>query len=107
MSENKYTTNNNHTLVAVSSADDETPVYLRADPVSKTLLMGGLTAGVSYDYLDVQQTSATAASLDVPFTTPEVVESARFLHVILNMPIGTATASQVIRGQVMVRGRFV
>jgi hypothetical protein len=50
---------------------------------------------------------AVANPIDVQFTTPEVVESGRFLHVILNLPIGTATASQVIRGVVTVRGRFI
>jgi hypothetical protein len=50
---------------------------------------------------------AVAAPIDVNFVTPEVVESGRFLHVILNLPIGTATASQVIRGVVQVKGRFI
>lgn len=50
---------------------------------------------------------APAERLEVLFQTPEVVESDRFLHVILNCPIGTATASQVIRGQVTVLGRFI
>lgn len=50
---------------------------------------------------------AAANPIDVTFITPEVVESGRFLHVILNLPIGTATASQIIRGQVMIKGRFI
>lgn len=50
---------------------------------------------------------AVVDPLDVTFETPEVVESGRFLHVILNVPIGTATASQVIRGQVLIKGRFI
>ena len=50
---------------------------------------------------------AAATPIDINFITPEVVESGRFLHIILNMPIGTATASQVIRGQVLVKGRFI
>lgn len=50
---------------------------------------------------------AQAQRLDVKFETPEPVESGRFIHVILNMPIGTATASQIIRGTVLVKGRFI
>lgn len=37
MTENKFTSNNDHTLVAVSDTDGETPVYLYADPVSHGL----------------------------------------------------------------------
>ena len=40
------------------------------------------------------------------FSTPVVVDSARFFHVIVQVPVGTATASQVIRGDVMVEGYF-
>lgn len=50
---------------------------------------------------------AVAAPLDITFSTPEVVESGRFVHVILNMPIGTATATEVFRGQVLIKGRFI
>jgi hypothetical protein len=37
---------------------------------------------------------------------PITVESGRFLHVIVQVPVGTATASQVIRGDVVVMGYF-
>lgn len=50
---------------------------------------------------------AQATPIDVLFGTPEVVESGRFLHVIVKSMLGTATASQIIRGQVLVRGRFL
>jgi hypothetical protein len=50
---------------------------------------------------------AAAAPLDVTFTTPEVVESGRFIHVILNMPIGTATATEIFRGTCHIKGRFI
>ncbi len=50
---------------------------------------------------------ASATPLDVLFGTPEVVESGRFVHVILKMPVGTATATEIFRGQVLVRGRFI
>ncbi len=44
--------------------------------------------------------------LDFDFTTPLVVDSGRYFHVILNIPVGTATASQIIRGTVLVNGYF-
>lgn len=50
---------------------------------------------------------ASATPIDVNFITPEVVESGRFLHVILTMPVGTATATEVFRGQVLIKGRFI
>lgn len=37
---------------------------------------------------------------------PLVVDSTRFFHVIVQVPVGTATASQVIRGDVTVMGYF-
>jgi hypothetical protein len=48
-----------------------------------------------------------ANSIDVNFVTPEVVESGRFVHVILNMPVGTATATEIFRGVCQVKGRFI
>lgn len=50
---------------------------------------------------------ATQPDIDVNFITPEVTESGRYVHVILNLPVGTATAGQIIRGQVMIKGRFI
>lgn len=43
---------------------------------------------------------AAANRIDVNLDAPVVVEPGAFLHVILKMPVGTATASQVIRGLV-------
>ena len=37
---------------------------------------------------------------------PLLVEPGTFLHIILRMPVGTATASQIIRGGVAVKGYF-
>ena len=50
---------------------------------------------------------AVAPVIDIDFKTPEVTESGRFVHVILTLPVGTATAAQIIRGQVMIKGRFI
>lgn len=49
---------------------------------------------------------AVAADLLREFKTPLVVEPERYLHVILNMPVATATGSQIIRGDVMFNGFF-
>ena len=48
----------------------------------------------------------TATDLDVQFATPLVTNGGRIFHVILRMPVGTATASQVIQGSVMINGYF-
>lgn len=46
MSTNKFTTNNNPTLVAVSNADGETPVYLYADPATHGLVVSATISAV-------------------------------------------------------------
>lgn len=40
------------------------------------------------------------------FDPPLVIDAGRFFHIILQMPVGTATISQVIRGDVMIEGVF-
>lgn len=40
------------------------------------------------------------------FDTPLVVDSGRFFHVILQVPVGLATVSQIFRGDVLVNGYF-
>lgn len=49
---------------------------------------------------------AQAARIDVNLDAPLVVNSNEFVHVAVRMPLGTATASQVIRGVVGVNGYF-
>lgn len=49
---------------------------------------------------------AQATRIDVNLDAPVVVNSGEFVHIILKMPLGTATASQVIRGVVGVNGYF-
>lgn len=64
MSQNKFTTNNNPTLVAVSNADGETPVYIYADPTSHGLLNGGGTMpGLNIPSHDEIVLSYTGANL--------------------------------------------
>lgn len=49
---------------------------------------------------------AKAERIQVSFQSPLSVPSGRFLHAILRMPVGTATASQVIAGMVNFEGYF-
>lgn len=52
--------------------------------------------------------AAIAATVDpVEWEGNEVVQPGRFFHIILKLPIGTATASQVIRGTCNVEGHFL
>lgn len=46
------------------------------------------------------------ASTDITrsFPAPLIVDSSRYLHVIMQIPVGTATISQVIRGDVLING---
>jgi hypothetical protein len=47
-----------------------------------------------------------ANTIDINLDAPVVVEPGTYFHVILKMPIGTATASQVIRGTCFVNAYF-
>lgn len=47
-----------------------------------------------------------ANDIERTFTTPLVVDGGRYFHAIVQLPSGTATASQVIRGDVMINGYF-
>lgn len=47
---------------------------------------------------------SVANPVDVNLDAPLYVAAGTFVHVILKMPIGTATASQIIRGTVMING---
>lgn len=49
---------------------------------------------------------AIADALDINLDAPIYVEAGTFLHIILQVPIGTATASQIIKGTVFINGYF-
>lgn len=49
---------------------------------------------------------AQANRLDVNLDAPLVINAGEYLHIIVKMPLGTATASQVIRGIVGINGFF-
>lgn len=44
--------------------------------------------------------------IDINFDVPLVVEPSKYFHVILKMVVGTATASQIIRGTCFINGYF-
>jgi hypothetical protein len=44
--------------------------------------------------------------INVYFPTPHVIEAAKFFHIILTIPVCTATSSEVLRGNVNVNGYF-
>ena len=45
-----------------------------------------------------------APYVDVNLDAPVYVAAGTFVHIILKVPVGLATASQVIRGTVMING---
>ncbi len=49
---------------------------------------------------------AQAGVIDVKFDTPLFVEAGNYVHLILKMPLGTATASQIIRGVASIIGYY-
>jgi hypothetical protein len=57
-------------------------------------------------FLALAAIGQTAPDVSRRFDTPLVVESGRYLHVILAVPNGAATASLVLRGDVMINGYF-
>ena len=45
-------------------------------------------------------------TIDITFSSPIIVEPSTWLHVVLKMPIATATATEIIRGMVLINGYF-
>lgn len=63
MSQNKFTTNNNPTLVAVSNVDNEAPVYLWADPNTHALLVSASVSLSGTSDVNVKQIGGVATSV--------------------------------------------
>jgi hypothetical protein len=81
--------------------------------VSLATTDSGSTYGPRRIPLGIQACLAAAAigtnftpEINVSFKTPIAILPSRYLHVILQIPVGTATASEVIRGDVMFNGYF-
>jgi len=75
MSQNKFTTNNNPTLVAVSNADGETPVYLYADPITHGLVISATLniSGADGAMLDGVDSAIRATVFDLTSSNPQSV----------------------------------
>ncbi len=55
-------------------------------------------------FLTSDAIGTTAKDIDVTFDPPLCVDGGRYFHVILQVPVMTATASEVIRGDVLIEG---
>lgn len=107
MSQNKFTTNNNPTLVAVSTSDGETPVYLYADPSTHGLVIGGIVT-ISSTVNPAQPTALIAFTTTVTTAGTRVQLASNVLTVgaILEAPstntgliyVGGVTVSSTVFG---------
>lgn len=103
MSTNKFTTNNNPTLVAVSNADGETPVYVWADPSTHALLTsgGGGSSGTQYAEGTTTTPATGTAALGRYESAPSGVSTDGGLyaplmdnfHQLKVVPVGTVTVA--------------
>lgn len=84
----------NSTAVSLATTDSGSTFGPRRVPIGVQSFIVGAAIG------------AVAADLDIGFRNPLLIEPDRFLHLILQMPVGTATGSQVIRGDAMFAGWF-
>jgi hypothetical protein len=82
---------------AVSLATAETLGTSKA-PRRYALGMQGFVVGAAI--------GAQGPTIDTQFQSPLVVNEGEYFHVIVNCPVGTATASEIFRGTVMVNGYF-
>lgn len=84
----------NSTAVSLATTDSD-PVYgPRRIPVGTQSLL--ITAPIGTALQEIRRT----------FESGMIIQPSRYLHVILQVPVGTATSSQIIRGDVVIDGRF-
>ena len=81
-------------LLTADSATTGTRATRRINLGTQVFLVGA-AAGANCD-----------RNIDVKFPAPIMVEAGTYCHIILKMPIATATATEVIRGTVMINGYF-
>lgn len=84
----------NSSALSLATADGAGTWAPRRIPLGMQVF--GLTAAIG----------AMAADIIRRFETPLVVDSGRYVHVILQVPTGVATASQILRGDVAINGYF-
>jgi len=111
--------NSNFVITGIDIEAWNTVVAVATTP---TLLMWGLAVGstaVSLATVTVNRIAlgsqsfpigavpgANAQRISKQFTTPLVCPSGRFVHVILRMPVATATATEIFQGLVNIEGYF-
>ena len=81
-------------VAAFASAPLTLPETVRAAGRRSMLNMVGTAIG------------GNAAPIDVNLDAPLYVAAGTYLHVILRMPVATATAAQIIRGLVLINGYY-
>lgn len=84
----------NSSAVSLATVDAATTVAPRRISVGSHGLIVGAGIGDS------------GPDIVMDLSTPLVVDGGRFLHIIVQVPVGTATAGQFIRGNVMINGYF-
>ena len=83
------------TAVSLATTDSGSTVFApRRIPLGVQAFLSGAAIG------------AMADDLFREFKTPLKIEPGRYLHIIMQTPVGTATGSQVIRGDVTLNGYF-
>lgn len=87
-------------------AADSTAVSLATTEAATTHIPRRLACGVQ-SWIVGAAIGAPAEAIDIELNPPVAVHPGNFLHVIVKVPVGTATASQVIRGIVAVQGEYV
>lgn len=97
-----------NTVVAVAT----TATLLEWAVANNSSAVSLATAGLTRTVVGVQSfaigaaVGAQANVIDLMFDAPLRTEGSRIMHVIVKMPIGTATATEIFRGQVMLKGYF-
>lgn len=86
------------TAVSLATTDSFGPPFVSMAPRRVPLGMQGFIVGDAI--------GKCANDIVRTFNPPLVAEPGRFVHVIVQVPVGTATASQVIRGDVTITGYF-
>lgn len=84
----------NSTAVSLATADSAPAYGPRRIPLGVQGFIVGAAIGTA------------ARDIIREFNNPLIIEPSRYFHIILQMPVGTATGSQVIRGDVTIGGRF-
>lgn len=85
------------TAVSLATTDSATA----GTRAPKRILLGAQTLAVG-----TAVGGAADKEINVQFNTPLCVEAGTYCHVIVKVPVGTATASQIVRGIVMINGYF-